>query len=320
MVSLDGRMVGLVHGVKDPSEKNERSIYVESASRKSSLTRDLLDELFSQCGKIKELHLMDAWKPPCAFVVFKKAQSAQAACGLEHKAVSRVMLKSRWDELCFEYTHIQELQAQRLESIMQSAFGQQPALVREKGTIAEFSGVHWQTSSKTLKKLFEMVSSVAYVDHTPGSTSGHVRFKTATDAQLAVSYFSRVCISQAGPDDCVGTLDAARSRQHHFNCTRQRESFPDAIYLVLLGGKKEEEYWDWIFAQREKHQSEPAIPIGTALRPEDEPTPADSAQRHDVHAPKKTKVVPTHITFDDAHSASASDAETGDRPGSLLYL
>jgi hypothetical protein len=207
--------------------------------------------------------------------------------------------RADWNKCCKIYLKLQEQQLVRIDALKQAAFGQQSGLQYEAGIIAWFSGIHPQTNSKVLKvqlndslqKLFEMVSSVSFVDYETGSESGHVRFKTPFDAEMAVNYYTRACIYQDGPNDTTGKLDPSRSRSHFFNCTRHRDSFPDAIYLTILTGKSEDNYWDELKSMK-TIVTEPEIVMSEA------PSSAMPFSR-------KEKRKAEHVTFD------ASDSDDG---------
>ena len=71
----------------------------------------------------------------------------------------------------------------------------------ENGTVYRFRGVHSGTNSKILKKLFEIVAPVCFVEYIKGSKQGKVRFKSQNGGNLAKLYFSREFISQKSWDD-----------------------------------------------------------------------------------------------------------------------
>ena len=72
---------------------------------------------------------------------------------------------------------------------------------REIRTVYRFTGVHSGTNSKILKKLFEIVAPVCFIEYIKGSKTGKVRFKSQNGGKLAKLYFSKEFISQKSWDD-----------------------------------------------------------------------------------------------------------------------
>ncbi|KAJ3092392.1 La- protein 7 [Quaeritorhiza haematococci] len=125
--------------------------------------------------------------------------------GLEGNVRVRAMSKNEWIKRTDEYRALLNRRYEELDAAMKSSIGGHESAEYQKGVVAQYTGVHKQTSRKILKKLFDIVAPVAYVDHPRGQTSGHVRFKSPHSAQLALTYFNQETIHQKHKDD-IGSL------------------------------------------------------------------------------------------------------------------
>jgi hypothetical protein len=162
----------------------------------------------------------------------------------------RVILKTKWNALMSEY-YSRQIQLNNRESA--SNVNLNSGISFCPGVLVYFMGVHQNTTSKTIKRLFEMVAPVAYVDYNFGEQQGYCRFKSSYGAQLAVNYFTRLCVVQTSGEDCVGKVDGHRSDAHFRFVVRQQDSFSDAICMYILEGSEEKQYWEKILvASKEK--------------------------------------------------------------------
>lgn len=143
------------------------------------------------------------------------------------------------------------------------------------GLVAEFSGVHPSTNRRVLKRLFQRIGEVAYVDFVaavpgaaPGTRDGHgwVRFKHAHEARKAEAYFRGTKVVQATPDDATGVLQDSmpslretsgppegaegQGRMTVFGYRGAERPRPP-IRLRILKDKEEEDYWMKIAEQKD---------------------------------------------------------------------
>ena len=203
---------------------------------------------------------------------------------------------------------------------------QENKLEFQSGVIAIFSGAHPETTSKTIKKLIEMVAPVAFVDYNSPEIEGHVRFKNWRDALLAQSYFSRAFINQQSGSDCSGVLKAHESRHHYRKWIRHQEmhqrfqhSSNNPFSLRILEEKDEELYWNQIFEwqsyAKEKYQDDDLMEVVEPdqveiekkdfkiLDYESEINPPDT--KDVLQSRKKSKKVKsTHVVFKDSDEES----------------
>ncbi|KAJ3037225.1 hypothetical protein HDV00_001857 [Rhizophlyctis rosea] len=303
-------------------------------------------------GQVESVFIPDPYAR-CAFVVFSDAKSVSDAIGrsswksiypgmdvkglLEEDEVDdvkgkipyRIMSKSEWIKRMDEYSSILEKKRAMEERVIQDTVGTHELHFQE-GLVAEFAGVHQKTNRKVLKRLFEMIAPVAYVDYTINQTSGFARFKSPHGAVLACTYFSRECVTQMHEND-TGTLLVDKTKKR----TKARiveaaaailvdkdggsgdvdvpmvevESAPSQstqmdplpapvmgnfITLKLLKGSAEKEYWGKI-TQGRVQQHVPAQTRRQERRPRPYPAPTSKTASSSA-----TTAKPTHITFDES--------------------
>ena len=187
------------------------------------------------------------------FIMYKNAKDAQSAVEslsqsykplhtlldqpLSNEPQARVLSKHEWNTRMREYQSLLETRKQQLIQLKESRAGSHPPAAYERGIMAQFTHVHPDTNSKTLKHLFELVAPVAYIDLDYKQQRGHVRFKTRQGAQFACQYFSQTCIYQSSGSD-TGTL---------FTLSKNtKKESPPFVQLRLLKGQEESAYWDQI--------------------------------------------------------------------------
>ncbi|KAI9203344.1 uncharacterized protein BJ171DRAFT_510430 [Polychytrium aggregatum] len=170
-----------------------------------------------------------------------------------------------WRSLSEEYQALLEYNKNVLRETLEQQINRHGPAVFEQGVVAEFTGTHSQTNTKTLKRMFESVAPVAYLDcrRSKGSGRGHVRFKTPYGAQLAELYFKRESIVQIHGQD-IGTLysKAKQSMAHRSNQEPGPQHDPAVrpdpalIKLRIIRGDEERQYWSRIQGQQHEKYTE----------------------------------------------------------------
>ena len=120
--------------------------------------------------------------------------------------------------------------------------------------LLRYYNTHEETDSKTLKRLFELIAPVSFVDH----QNSIVRYKTAKGAELALGYFNSHCIIQKNVDDFALQVSEA-----HAHRQAVKKSIPptDGIYVRLLQGifinleQQEKQYWSTFISSLEDNES-----------------------------------------------------------------
>ncbi|KAJ3154551.1 hypothetical protein HDU86_004680 [Geranomyces michiganensis] len=197
----------------------------------------------------------------------------------------RVLSKCRWIELSEEYQAALAARHEQLHKVTHQAVGTHSAEYTAK-VVGRFWDVHPATNTKILKRLFEMVAPVAFVEFRRNNGTGYVRFKTSHGAHLASTYFNTEYIVQKNANDC-GTLLMQNSKSKGkakqsavANAVKTAPGFVDEwaelagdeeqdtssphmaddaepppkypnIKLKLLTGHEESTYWDMIAGKRQ---------------------------------------------------------------------
>lgn len=213
----------------------------------------------------------------------------------------KAMTKQTWGQRMIEYSNRivskqKELDQVRAMGSTQTGGG----LVYIPGTVCAFTNAYQKTSSKTLKRLFEMCSPVAFVDYVHGSGQGAVRFKDRLGAQRAKVLFASVAIHQPMSEDS-GSLLVARSLGKKGSDdsegmkTNDKESGiqEQGISLRILRGQEEAEYWERAYAR-----SHSASQKKRHLR-EDEENQEDTVEQTGKVNTKTAGKRGVHTTFDD---------------------
>ncbi|KAJ3282493.1 hypothetical protein HK104_010866 [Borealophlyctis nickersoniae] len=318
-ISDDGKKLRRRDALPNWSEIERRTVYVENMS--PNMDAKPLTKLFSKVGEVERVYL--PFKRPhrgYGFVVFSHPGSVEIAVNLsewkklypgvdlkswigENTAFPfRVMPKNVWNERMAEYTALlAKKKAEEVKGIpKKSSSAAQTGL--QRGVIAKYRGVHPETDRRTLKKLFELVAPVAYVDHTISEASGYVRFETPHGAQLAVAYFSQECVGQLHKSDtgsfvssaskkaAKGSAESSNSEAWGWEGEEDQhgDDKPTFVTLELVTDYNEEKrYWERIEQMRamKKRRWEPEA----------------GASRSSVVATS------THVVFDESDDEEASE-------------
>ncbi|KAI8590917.1 hypothetical protein BDZ88DRAFT_412760 [Geranomyces variabilis] len=323
-LSAEGRSVRRKAPIPDFSEMDSRTVYVERIPIKKP-GPVLLTQL-GTCGPIEKVIIPPEAVNPLsdyAFVVFESVAGCMSA--LEKYASSfrlvtadtnlreyledkeretetetngvvellgkvRVLSKRRWIELSDEYEAALAARHDLLRRVTHQAVGTHAAEYQAK-VVGRFWDVHSGTNTKVLKRLFEMVAPVAFVEFRRNNGTGYVRFKTPNGAHLASTYFNSEYIVQQNANDC-GTLlmqepkSKRKAKQAADNAPKivdpgdewaqlageegpcQRnvhvadEAEPPPKYpnvkLKLLTGQDEATYWEMIANKRQEKTAYPS--------------------------------------------------------------
>jgi hypothetical protein len=215
----------------DFDEIDSRTIYVES---RDFLTAEALLEAFPN-GQV----YTPTKKSLYAFVTFDTIAQAQNISGGEWK----LLPKLKWNSLTKEYALLR-----KATPILNTP--KNPVLYRN-GIFAAFFNVHRDTSRIVLKRLFELIAPVSYVDYESGKTSGHLRFKDPTGARLTEIYFGKECVIQTG-GTCLGKIII--SDTHYQAAVNGPITNTSGIVVHVLRGEKEEAYSSNVQFLRSKKQ------------------------------------------------------------------
>ncbi|KAJ3175873.1 hypothetical protein HDU87_005701 [Geranomyces variabilis] len=253
------------------------------------------------------------------------------------------MLRRRWVELSDEYQAALAARHELLRRVTHQAVGTHAAEYQAK-VVGRFWDVHHATNTKVLKRLFEMVAPVAFVEFRRNNGTGYVRFKTPHGAHHASTYFNTEYIVQQNANDC-GTLlmqdpkSKRKAKQATANVTKTvdpgdewaqlaaeeglaEQSAPVAdkaepppkypnVKLKLLTGQDEATYWEMISNKRQEKTTHPSNKL--PARPSaDAPNPVHvkfEASDEDEDAKPDVKVGPSQTKVDSGRAKRSKNQE-----------
>jgi hypothetical protein len=232
------------------------------------------------------------------FITFNNEMESEKALisHLRVKSGLRWMRKMEWNNRMIKYEELMNAQISFFEESLGTKTVVENRLEYLPGVIGCFSNVNPNTDRKTIKRLFEMIAPVRYVDYNYGECGGYVRFKTSRGAQLAQNFFSRCCIIQTHEKDFDGFLDPHRSTKHHGYMVRGQETYPDAITLYVLQEQEDCDYWSHIFESQKLSMDQSSMMQNDVCKENVDIAPA-------VENDLKRKI---HVKFD------SSDLDTDD--------
>jgi hypothetical protein len=175
VVSDDGRSI-IVSST--PSEEDQRTIYIEKSSvniKYETICNLFKDILSVYVGKISDF----------AFVVFKTSLAYEKAVSKfeypilkcdtniaqfiyaekNYKCGFRIMSKMEWNKRTIEYLQLQQKTLETLHESRVSKGDNVAAFV--DGVVCKFAGIHADSPLKIIKRLFEMVAPVSFIDLEP---------------------------------------------------------------------------------------------------------------------------------------------------------
>ncbi|KAJ3130827.1 hypothetical protein HK101_004928 [Irineochytrium annulatum] len=293
-VSVDGKRIRMKENVAEedrgPSIDSERSLYMEHLPPKSteeSIKTSIshlapVDAVFFPAHvAVERAQSTTKPSPAYAFVQFETAKDMQPLLAENRKRWISFKVGndptslfgsitpsqgSEWRSRTEEYIRLHAARHEELAAVLKSKKDTRTQAKREKGVVCRFTGANKKTDASVLKKLFEMVAPVSFVDYKHGNSDGHVRFKTAAGATLARLYFSREYIIQNDKHD-QGTLvtkagarrlrmekKAARPEWHDWNEVSSGDELEAGIRLFLLQGQEESAYWKKVYSLRSEKQ------------------------------------------------------------------
>lgn len=201
-------------------------------------SRDLVNTLYIQnySQGIEELQCIKYKRNNYGFLVFDNSSRKEEGKVVLEKLGILFLEFKEYNKRIQEYSKL--IQDRNLELELVKANLYKKNVKRETGCTLVFEGVHCGTNSRILKKLFEIVAPICFVDYRARSTSGVVRFKSRSGAQFAEIYFLKEFISQKSWDD-LGSFHTSHDR----------------IMLKKMSEAEETEYYTTF----SKKQSEEAI-------------------------------------------------------------
>ncbi|KAI8618701.1 hypothetical protein BC830DRAFT_1107754, partial [Chytriomyces sp. MP71] len=178
----------------------------------------------------------------------------------------RVLPMQEWTKRMKEYQTLLDERKRVLDALMRSKSGSHTnGAVFENGVVVHYTGVHIGTNRKVLKRLFELISPVSYIDHSKGETEGYIRFKTQHGAALAAQYLHRHTLLQTHAGD-TGTLITSRTQLARIKSrevfvaaqewwddeTTEEEDMGDVVgvRVRVLQGAEQRAYWNNIYEKR----------------------------------------------------------------------
>ncbi|KND04924.1 uncharacterized protein SPPG_00615 [Spizellomyces punctatus DAOM BR117] len=240
-VSEDGKMVRRRIPLPDYAEIDTRTVYIERLPPRA--TERHITDLFYPFGRVQRVIFSKMYGDESkhagfAFAIFEKASDAARAVDaiggrfrkmlpdVDLKSFTeeevnlgglgevRVMSKTQWRALTNEYAALLKRRKEELFNVIQGQMGTHEKAEYQSRIVAKFSGAHKSTTPKVLKRLFEMIAPVSFIDLNRNQGSGHVRFKTSHGARLAFVFFSREYIAQTHKDD-LGTLLPRQTKKNN---------------------------------------------------------------------------------------------------------
>ncbi|KAI8810074.1 hypothetical protein BJ742DRAFT_770507 [Cladochytrium replicatum] len=280
----------------------DRMVYVEFIP--SRLSADKFSTYFAQAGSVER-----TIKPPrgskhdYAFIVYKSPSAITKAKESLHKFAPfnketwkvaaekesaiigsseddafrdvRILGRREWEKLMREYSRFVSAQWEEVKS--KQNHGSAMTEQFQPGVLVRFWGVHKDTDARILKRFFGRIAQVCYVDYQTGG-SGVLRFESAYESQVAISYFTRELVQQIDGKDVSGKLMGVTS-----SLSIEIGPGSDAenvVRLQLICGAEEVSYWESLTKKLAKKETKPK-----------EPEAAFIPSRH----AKRTQNVPTRV-------------------------
>ncbi|KAI8917171.1 hypothetical protein DFJ77DRAFT_459423 [Powellomyces hirtus] len=362
-ISDDGKSVRRRTPVPDFGEQDSRSIYVDHLPIKAN--GELLRAAFTVAGPVAKVILPPKALIPrseFAFVVFDHKDTVAKALDIfgsrfqelandsdlrsftddiEHDdklGHIRVMPKSQWIELTNNYETLLGVRTQQLQEHTRNQAGWQTAQYQSK-VVGRFSDVFRGTNTKIIKRLFEMIAPVTFVDFSPKENNGFIRFKTPHGARLAFTYFTNEYVVQTHAYDCGTLCESKKKKKNASNDTSEsadlqgrttdepvelEEADLPNVKFELLTGDEETAYWERIVGrQEEKHWYQTHPPVSYSAPTSGRSTagvkshdvrqdPAD----HDMRSVNNSELPSrAHIKFDNSDEDSDVESPPSPRAG-----
>ncbi|KAI8827192.1 uncharacterized protein EV422DRAFT_512982 [Fimicolochytrium jonesii] len=316
-ISIDGKSIRRRHTIPDYSLLDARTLYVDHLPAKT--TSDALGKCFAPFGAVERCvfpEIRGDQASVWAFVVFETQEEMENAArhfGTLWRPLTtetdlktfietpphpstplgeiRTIPKPRWNELTDTYASLHTSRKSHLHQLSQNHHPVQKAVFQTR-VLAKFTGAHPQATTRVLRKLFEMIAPVSFVETRKGGGGGEgiVRFKTMHGARLAVVWFGREYVCQMHKGDTGTLLQGGKVKERkgkdaiamatdgdgadvqsewaewgdevaeeggddeaQADAVVGKPKYPN-ISLELMTGDEEAEYWDHIFSKQEEKE------------------------------------------------------------------